>query len=68
MRPERVRRIQAPFTVPGPVRVPRAANDNVPAFRGGVARGVLGRSFVVAALAAVLVLALGWLGRSGQAL
>lgn len=68
MRPERVRRIQAPFTVSGLVRAPRAANDNVPAVRGGAVRRIFRRPLIVATATAVLILVLGWFGKGGHAL
>lgn len=67
MRPERARRFQAPYRVSGLARVPRAANDNVRAARGGATRLISRRALMLGALAALLVLVLGWLGRGGQA-
>lgn len=66
MRPERARRFQPPFPASGFDRIPRPANDNVPA-AGGAVRRAFGRPLLLGTLTAVLVLALGWLGRGGQA-
>ena len=61
MRPERVRRFQAPFRVSGLDRAPRAANDNVPAIRKGLARRFL-RWLLLGFVPAVLVFMVALLG------
>ncbi|CAH1677687.1 conserved hypothetical protein [Hyphomicrobiales bacterium] len=68
MRPERVRRIQVPYTVSGLVRAPRAANDNAPTVRGGAMRRIVRRPLLVGMAAAALILALGWFASGGHAL
>lgn len=60
MRPERARRFQASFPASGFARVPRAANDNVPA-AGRAARRTIGLPLFLGAAAVVLLFVLGWL-------
>jgi hypothetical protein len=61
MRPERRHHYQMPLRISGPVRAPRAANDNRPAISGRATGIVRNRVLVIAAILIVLALGAGLL-------
>ncbi|CAM5184740.1 hypothetical protein ARD30_09005 [Bosea thiooxidans] len=57
MRPERRHHYQMPLRITGPVRAPRAANDNRPAIPGRAAGAGRRRALVIAAILTALAFA-----------